>query len=179
MDAFHWAGLALGAVIAIAGLAMAWKSSLTALHVILVAVGAVLAGVPVITLSLGANPSVQIGDLRTAAAQTNSAAQQQGQAISALNERVTQLASLMSKIPVAAAAPSGTPGQPAPPPVATAAPPGYQYQTPSVLLSPQALRSWTDEVHAFRTSGDQVTSLNEHSRALVTSSEKSLAAAHP
>ena len=178
MDAFHWAGLALGAVIAIAGLAMAWKSSLTALHVILVAVGAVLAGVPVITLSLGANPSVQIGDLRTAAAQTNSATQQQSQAISALNERVTQLASLVSKIPVAAAAPSGTPETPAPPPVAAAAPSGYQ--TPSVLLSPQALRNWTDEVRAFRTSGDQVTSLNEHSRALVTSSEKSLnAAAHP
>ena len=89
----------VGLILIISAVVLAYKQSLSALHVLVFAFGAVLAGVPNIQLQFGANGlSASIGQLKAASADTSAATQELveankeiGMEIVALNERVNQL----------------------------------------------------------------------------------------
>lgn len=174
MDIFHWASLAVGLVMVLGALVLSGvQKQLTAMHVIIAVTGAVLAGVPVVSMTLGPQPTIQIGAIKQAASDTNAATQAQAQAIATLNDRVTQLASLISKIPVSTAPPSGEASQVAPPPVASAMPAPAAVKP--VLIAPELLPEWTRDVAAFRRSGAEITRLNDRSLQLTASSKTALA----
>ena len=173
MDGFHWAGIGVGVLIIAAAVALAWRDKLGYQHVIIIAFGAVLAGVPVISMTLGDNgvTSVEIGQLTKAASDANGASQTQQQAIAALNDRVTQLASIVSKIPVATAANDAGAAKAATPPVAGVEP----VPSPSpVVIAPNVLKDWNADVLKFRQSGSRVDALNQKSQSLTISSKQAL-----
>ena len=175
MGPYHWTGVLVGTLVILAAVALAWRDDkLGVFHVVMVAMGAVLAGIPVISMTMngGGIASVQIGQLAQAASDANGASQSQQQAIAALNDRITQLALLVSKIPVAAAMTNAADVRPVAPPVAGEQPsPGAS----PLVLSPKALGGWNAAVFRFRQSGAQVDALNKQSQDLTLSSKRALA----
>jgi apolipoprotein N-acyltransferase len=104
---FNLIGASVGLVLILGGFYMAYvQKVLGGTHVIVLALGAVLAGVTNVQFSVGPNGDVSatIGAVKEATAQNVGATQQQAQAIDALRARVDSLETAIKAQQVAAAA---------------------------------------------------------------------------
>ena len=155
MDWIKLGSLCAGFVVILAAFALAWRNNTTSwTHLAIFAIGGVLAGISGIQLQ-GTGWSVDIGQIRDAAAKTSTAAADQADGLKLLNDRVDQLQRLVSSVAAAkASAPETVPS------VGGGAP------TENGPAPTPASANWQKQIEQLRASSKSVDSFAARSKLL-------------
>ena len=98
LDPIKLMGAGVGLVLILATAVLAWRDKLGMPHVVAFAIGAVLAGIPYVHIAGPDGSSVDIGDVRQAAADNTAAAASQAMAIGQINARIDKLSGTVATL---------------------------------------------------------------------------------